>query len=147
MKTCSKCSVEKPLDGFYKRSKSRDGYAPHCKSCSNASGLAWYHSQTDERKQEIAKKNNLWSLYRLTVDEFEAMAANGCMACGSMENLVVDHDHNCCPTKNTCGECVRGVLCSPCNTAEGYLAGDPNRAMALAAYMLQNTNVLKEVEK
>lgn len=28
---------------------------------------------------------------------------------------VVDHDHACCPRSNSCGKCVRGILCRECN--------------------------------
>jgi len=57
-----------------------------------------------------------------------------CAACGSTEDLKVDHDHACCAASNGCQQCVRGYLCHECNTAEGLLK-TPDRATALAAYM------------
>ena len=28
----------------------------------------------------------------------------------------IDHDHRCCPGSESCGKCIRGILCSSCNT-------------------------------
>lgn len=57
-----------------------------------------------------------------------------CAACGSTNDLKVDHDHGCCPSSQSSGCCIRGYLCHECNTAEGLLK-TPERAIALAAYM------------
>ena len=51
--------------------------------------------------------------------------------------LTVDHDHRCCPGPVSCGRCVRGLICTYCNVAEGLLDGDPGRAEALAGYLRQ----------
>jgi hypothetical protein len=49
--------------------------------------------------------------------------------------LVVDHDHNCCAGEKSCGQCVRGLICSTCNTAAGLMRDDPRLARSLADYM------------
>lgn len=49
--------------------------------------------------------------------------------------LVVDHDHSCCPSKRSCGECVRGFLCVRCNTAAGMVLDDPRIAQGLSEYL------------
>lgn len=50
--------------------------------------------------------------------------------------LVVDHDHACCPhSRYSCGKCVRGLICSPCNTAAGMLGDDVKLARVLASYL------------
>jgi hypothetical protein len=53
-----------------------------------------------------------------------------CAACGGLPDrkyLCVDHDH-------TTGK-VRGLLCSACNVALGYLRDDPERIAKLKSYI------------
>jgi hypothetical protein len=62
--------------------------------------------------------------YGLKPGQWLAMyAAQGgrCMVCGSTpsSSLHVDHDHNCCPRDRSCGECVRGLVCTHCNRMFG----------------------------
>lgn len=50
--------------------------------------------------------------------------------------LVVDHDHDCCPSDaHSCGKCVRGLLCYHCNWAAGQLRDSAVNARSLAAYL------------
>jgi hypothetical protein len=37
------------------------------------------------------------------------------------ERPTIDHDHVCCPGRKSCGACVRGPVCSACNTRLGAL--------------------------
>lgn len=36
------------------------------------------------------------------------------------EVLAIDHWHGCCPTDQTCGNCLRDLLCDWCNRGLGY---------------------------
>lgn len=50
--------------------------------------------------------------------------------------LVVDHDHTCCPVdSHSCGQCIRGLICTHCNTAAGLLKDEPKHARSLADYL------------
>lgn len=144
-KICTECTSLKSFSEFTKNKRRKDGLAARCRSCDK--------ERYESRKEHINelrrtngnpefilrnKRNNIWAYYKLTPDEYDALIANGCEVCGTHENLAIDHDHNCCPGKKTCGKCIRGVLCRIHNLAEGYLQSDPNLAMALAAYMLKN---------
>lgn len=74
--------------------------------------------------------------YHMTVIAMNHFHANyACKVCGGTQKLVVDHDHNCCPEKGSCGQCVRGILCSGCNTALGLVKDDPARLRRLAEYL------------
>ena len=41
-KTCTKCGIEKSLDGFYKMTSSSDGHFSECKVCNGLRRKAWY---------------------------------------------------------------------------------------------------------
>ena len=54
----------------------------------------------------------------------------GCAVCKRMDptdknGWQTDHDHSCCPGKKSCGRCVRGILCGPCNKGLGALLDSP----------------------
>jgi hypothetical protein len=49
--------------------------------------------------------------------------------------LAVDHDHNCCPGKRSCGKCIRGLLCTRCNKVLGLVYDDQNLVQQLLNYL------------
>ena len=69
--------------------------------------------------------------YKLAPGEYDALyeAQGGmCYTCGPWtgnrgisKKLSVDHDHSCCPTTPICGKCIRGLICSRCNSLLGEL--------------------------
>lgn len=93
-----------------------------------------------ERKRQI----RLAAHYGLTTDAFDALLQKqngGCAICQTqeMDRCAVDHDHSCCGGSKTCGKCIRGILCYPCNTALG-LFKDSAKSLARALDYLSGTN-------
>lgn len=51
---------------------------------------------------------------------------NRCAICKEEgKALSVDHDHSCCPGEESCGKCVRGLLCNRCHSMLEYANYDP----------------------
>ena len=67
--------------------------------------------------------------HRLSTDlALRLMLVRDCECCGqripkhhSRVQVVVDHDHQCCDSDSaSCGLCVRGFVCRPCNVELGW---------------------------
>ena len=63
----------------------------------------------------------------MTLEQYDLLLSsqdNKCAICKGhitefKYNLAVDHNHTCCPSKQSCGNCIRGLLCSNCNLLLG----------------------------
>lgn len=87
----------------------------------------------------------------LTEERYHAMlAAQGgrCAICGidapgprPWTRWAIDHDHQCCDfqagygKQRWCGRCIRGLLCSACNTGLGNFRDDPQLLEAAIGYL------------
>lgn len=100
---CTKCKAAPPMPG--------------CKYCSSCKKV--------ERKKSRRKKN--LKKYQLTEEGYETMYNNQggkCAICDMDFGFLkkkpgVDHDHSCCDGVDSCGKCVRGLLCPRCNLVLG----------------------------
>jgi Recombination endonuclease VII len=72
------------------------------------------------------KKYRLRHRFNLTPEQVIVMLKkqnNRCKLCQRLLiKFVIDHDHKCCPSRRSCGRCVRGLLCVSCNAMLGQLS-------------------------
>lgn len=82
-----------------------------------------YRDKWNAENPNYFKINDLNRLYKLTLEQFNQLFEKQKGLCSICLNPLikanVDHDHNCCSGKITCGKCIRGLLCDGCNTALG----------------------------
>lgn len=143
MKHCKKCGQTKPVGDFTNARGKRGGLFPNCRSCVNA------------RTKEYRDKNPYHTRNkRYNIDFEDLLESQGgrCLVCKTSDpsgvagkgrdGWAVDHDHDCCPGKGSCGRCVRGILCHPCNVGLGFLNDSRERVQALLDYLASSTNAL-----
>lgn len=126
-KRCRACETWLNVGEFGVATRTKDGLNVLCKRCN--------------RSRERFRK------YQMTEDDvLDLLEWQGghCRICLTTEpdarGWQVDHDHKHCPTDGsgnavTCGLCIRGVLCSPCNTAIGLLRDDVAALDRARAYL------------
>jgi hypothetical protein len=122
-KDCTRCGMRRPLEWFNVSKQQLDGLHTWCREC----------MKTASRKARA-------KTYGLTLQQLEAMEARGCHVCGTKDagwkhGFHIDHDHECCDRVGSCGQCVRGLLCKPCNNALGFAGDSAERLRALADYL------------
>jgi len=92
-----------------------------------------------------------YGIDRVGYERLVQIHSNRCAICGTdspgagYDRWSIDHDHGCCPGSESCGRCVRGLLCRNCNVGLGHFNDDPDRLLAAAAYVLSRANVLRAV--
>jgi hypothetical protein len=105
--------------------------APHGGPRSRRCTTHWRALRKVQRAARAEKR--VIKVFGLTPGEYaELLAYQGgtcaipnCRANGTRKRLAVDHDHACCPGPESCGRCVRGLVCGPHNyELLGKYAGD-----------------------
>lgn len=135
---CKDCLAERlsaaPTDGKARPLRPAPHPGPRCHTHhlarTEASRKAG-HARTKERQFGLPPGG-----YQAMLDYQEGR----CAGCGATpgrraRRLAVDHDHLCCPGNESCGQCVRGLLCYGCNDTLRHFKDDPVGLRRLADYL------------
>jgi hypothetical protein len=92
---------------------------------------ATHHRQERNKRLAAKRDRRVERQFALTPDEYARLyehQGRRCAICrratGATKRLAVDHDHTCCPGPTSCGRCVRGLLCGPCNDVMAHARDD-----------------------
>jgi hypothetical protein len=139
--TCLYCEATKPVRQFSPLGRpgaSVSRRSPKCADCRLTSA----HKKTDQARNQLNlqhKARRLKTKFGITpadVDRLLAGQGGVCAICkGTNAIWHVDHDHSCCPGQTTCGGCIRGILCQPCNLALGLFKDNADSLRAAANYL------------
>ena len=130
---CSKCGNTKPLtaDYFVPNKKSLHNLTRQCRDCRVGRAAEWGRNDRRSDKLQLNLFTRQVEGYGKTIEWYidTLVEQKGlCAICkhlshnGYIERLHIDHSHACCDKKReSCGECVRGLLCRLCNSEMGKL--------------------------
>lgn len=115
--TCLGCLTHLSFENFTKSNYTSSGFLSKCRRCTAISkhGISSFQYNRMLETQDYK-----------------------CLICKlpSDKPLSIDHDHTCCNRKNgSCGKCIRGLLCSLCNTGLGMFRDDLETLLAAAEYI------------
>lgn len=120
---CSRCKAEHSRAGAY------------CAPC-HAEYYREYRQKNLANSREYDRRRRFKQRYGLEYDEYLEFIKDGCAVCGSKDNLQIDHDHACCDKRESCGKCVRGVLCKKHNVMLGRVRDSVEELQKLIDYLV-----------
>ena len=130
-KKCTSCEMRLPLSSFYLCLDKNGRRYPNskCKSCASTATMKSRGKLSRQDARIRARSGNLWTFFRMRTSDYETLLEAQDQSCAICKRPIrdsgyVDHDHQCCPGKRSCGQCVRGILCRSCNTGLGCFQDD-----------------------
>lgn len=142
MKRCTVCKEEKEYSCYHKSKQTKDGYGYRCIDCDKLARQD-YRDANEERFRQVSRKKQLKHKYGLSQEDYQSMLEDqsfGCAICETknpngatsnsdfMKHFAVDHCHD--------SGRVRGLLCSACNRALGFLQDSPKILSRALDYLL-----------
>ena len=118
----TKCGT---YSGYIIHGRNKEKPCDDCRSASNA-------YRREKRAKDVAFLGydpRRFKRHNITKEQYELLLSKhsgNCWICKDIKASVIDHDHSCCSGAWSCGKCIRGVLCSNCNTAIGLLKDSKN---------------------
>jgi hypothetical protein len=109
----------------------------YCKPCHSLTMAKW-RKQNKEKIRAIGRAYS-YKLSSVQYTELMTSQKGKCAICKIefTERIKphVDHNHSCCPTQKTCGKCIRGLLCTKCNTMLGHANDSPELLKTAIRYL------------
>jgi len=89
---------------------------------------------------DVHNYENRFHKFGLTSEQVLDMLVTqgGCCAICRIDlpgKFYIDHDHACCSHSGSCGKCVRGILCSNCNTGLGRFSDSVELMLTAIEYL------------
>lgn len=110
-KECVRCDAWLPESSFGLRKQSSDGLTGFCSRCQADRN----HGVTPEMRERLLRHQDGKCVCGYIFDVWG----------GQQATYHIDHGHECCSGKKSCGECVRRLLCWRCNQGCGLLRESP----------------------
>ncbi|MBA7662760.1 hypothetical protein ES703_70793 [subsurface metagenome] len=104
-KRCSRCGETKPLDDFYRDSRSKDQHDAWCKDCFNKYRQVWRETHRDRealkaherylknKDQNIRNSSARYQQRKISLVAHYSSNTNGCACCGESDIRFLSIDH------------------------------------------------------
>lgn len=123
-KRCFRCQEWLPEYAFNPSTHTSDRLSSRCRRCHSD---AQHSLSADHRRRLLEEQDGKCATCEHIFDVHGG---------GRSGTYAVDHDHRCCPGSHSCGQCIRGLLCTRCNRAIGLLRDDVEVIQAVADYVI-----------